>query len=200
MHHHFSRAFALWVVISVAITGCFAFTFAAMQQNYRQSLNDPQIQMAEDAVAAITSGKEIDQVVPIGTVDISSSLAPWMAVYNATGVPLLSSGELNGAPPQLPPGVFATSTWTGLFIGHHLNTAPPDEDHFTWQPSPAVRQAVVLIYFNSPNGIGYVAAGRNMWEGEDHIRVLTEGGAILWGGTELATLLAIVTVIALGWL
>ncbi len=176
-----------WVLIAVPITLVLLIAYAIVQQNYRESLNDPQIQMAEDAAASLENGAQLDQVVPTGKVDIANSLAPWLAVYNAQGVPLLADAQLNGAPPQLPQGVFDTSTWGYPIIGHHLNGSPVDQNRFTWQPNPAVRQAVVLVYMQGPTVYGYVAAGRNMREIEQRIEHEGEIVFVGWLFTLAAT-------------
>jgi len=164
--------------------------YATVQQNYRQSLNDPQIQMAEDAAAQISSGKEIDEVVPTNVVDISTSLSPWLAVYTNAGVPLLSSGKLNGELPQLPQGVFDTSTWHTYAEDGFALPVPQDEDRFTWQPQSDVRQAVVMVHYDSANGTGFVVAGRNMREVENRVGVLVSMVAIGWLVIVVTTLVA----------
>ncbi|MDE1925103.1 MAG: hypothetical protein KGH79_02900 [Patescibacteria group bacterium] len=172
-----------WAYAAVAVTGMCTLVYSAVQQNYRQSLNDPQIQMAEDAAAALAGGAQIDQAIPAGKVDIANSLAPWVAFYNSTGAPLLSSGQLGGAPPQLPAGVFDTSQWSNLIIGHHLNSAPANENRFTWQPEDGVRQAVVLVHLDGPAVYGFVAAGRNMREVEGRESQLSFDVLMLWSFT-----------------
>lgn len=183
----FPRVFLKWLPLGVAVTLVCGLVYVTVQQNYRQSLNDPQIQMAEDAAAELSSGKEIDEVVPTNIVDMTSSLSPWLAVYTNTGVPLLSSGKLNGELPQLPPGVFSTSTWKGYAEDRFSMQVPPDETRFTWQPASNVRQAVVLVHFDSANGIGFVAAGRNMREVENREGVLVLMSGIGWVVTMVAT-------------
>ena len=194
------NAFVRWLPFTAAISGVFIFAYWAVQQEYRISLNDPQVEMAEDASSALAAGASVDNVVPPGKVDIASSLAPWLAVYDGSGTLLSSSGELDGAPPHLPTGVFNESTWhTYAEYGVPLTT-PADETRFTWQPEPGVRQAVVLVH-TSVNGVNrFVASGRNMREVENREGTLTEGAALAWAGTELGTLIVIVALLALGWL
>jgi hypothetical protein len=181
------------------VTGVCALVHIAVQQNLRQGANDPQVQLAEDAAAAITGGTQIDQVVPTQKVDISHSLAPWMAVYTNTGVPLLSSGQLNGEVPQLPTGVFDTSNWESV-VSHHLTvfySYPADENRFTWQPQPGVRQAVVLVHYDSQNGVGFVAVGRSLREVEARESQLTLEVFVAWAGILLVLLVASIAVGAL---
>lgn len=135
--------------VFIIITFIFGAIYAAVQQSYRQSANDPQIQMAEDAVTALNNGRNIQSVVLLDNVDISKSLAVFLAVYDSSGNPVMSSGYLNGEMPKLPQGVF------GYMKSHN-------EDRFTWQPEPGVRSAVVLARYNS----GFVLAGRSLREVE----------------------------------
>ncbi|MBU6388866.1 hypothetical protein KGQ72_03275 [Patescibacteria group bacterium] len=204
-----SRAFALWMPFLVAITGFFLFAVWAVQQNYRQSLNDPQVQMAEDAAASLAANYLPAAVVPrtnpqsagAPSIEMSTSLAPWITVYDASGTPLESSATLDGAPPQLPQGVFDRGTWKRVYAEWGIAlSVPANETRFSWQPRPGVRQAVVLVQFQAPHGTGYVAAGRNTREVENREATLIHGAALLFGATSLATLAAIVILLALGWL
>src|SRR3954465_13626820 len=95
-----------WLPQALIITILCGLVYATVQQNYRQSLNDPQIQISEDAALQLSSGVHVVcesgasstglvvsayQSVP----DIAQSLLPWIAVYDASGVPVAASGELN---------------------------------------------------------------------------------------------------------
>ena len=199
MTKNLARAFAFWVPILAATSGLFLFAYWGLQQNYRVTFNDPQIQLAEDGAAALSAGAPPASLVTRGVapVDLAASLAPWVAVYDASGTPLESSGALDGAPPRLPAGVFDESTWH-LYAEQGISFPVPfHETRFSWQPRAGVRQAVVLVH--TDNGY-FVASGRNMREMEAQEKVLTEGAGMLWGATELGTLIVILILIALGWL
>ncbi len=191
-----AQAFVRWIPLAVASSGIFVFAYWAVQQEYRLSLNDPQVQMAEDGAAALNGGAAPASLVTRGVppVDIAASLAPWIAVYDASGTPLESSAELDGAPPRLPAGVFDTKTWRpSAALGVPVAT-PAGETFFTWQPRDGVRQAVVLAAVGNglPAHAGeFVAAGRNMREVEARVQTLTSGAALAWGITELATFLVV---------
>ena len=162
---HFAAIVLSWLPLAAAITVLCLLIHVAVQQNYRQSLNDPQIQMAEDAARALEAGTPVAQIIPVGyveTVDLKESLAPWLAFYDATGTPLLSTGVLDGAMPQPPKGLFDISEWQGPVVGHHF-VQNPNEDIVSWQPQPDVRQAIVIV----PAGKYFVIAGRNMREVEN---------------------------------
>ncbi|MFZ2804370.1 MAG: hypothetical protein WA001_04040 [Patescibacteria group bacterium] len=126
--------------------------YIVVQQGLRQSANDPQIQLAEDAATAIEQGKQPSDFLPTQTIDIATSLAPFVTVYDDNGQPVVTSGNLKEAPPTLPAGVLD-------YVKAH------GEDRITWQPQPGVRIAAVITRVTS--GLpGYVLAGRSLREVE----------------------------------
>lgn len=174
--------FFSWLPLAGAVTGVLLIVYAGIQQNYRQTLNDPQIQMAEDAAQAIRSDVSLNQIVPVGsvgTVDLATSLAPWIGVYDAEGNALVSSGTLDGAPPKPPKGVFdATKNGLPPIVGHHLTVDfPANENRISWQPASDVRQAIIVVYV--PQTKQFVVAGRSMREVEEREEKL---GAIIFLG------------------
>ena len=203
------RAFFTWLPLAVAIVGVCVLIYATVQQNYRQSLNDPQIQMAEDAAAALGQGASAEAIFQStsNVVNINSSLAPWLAIilpdgtiYQSkvgTGSPLVVStafmGEENTSTGSvrhyfsIPTGVLQSAT---LSVGK--DTAMPGEDRVTWQPSPGVRQAIVVVEITSGQYKGdFVVAGRSMREVEDREGSL---GTVVWSSMFLllaGTLIAI---------
>src|SRR5260221_13588614 len=76
--------------------GVTLFVCAAVQQNYRQSANDPQIQLAQDAAGALDAGAEPIMVVGPAQVNAASSLAPFVTVYDSSLHPLATSGRFDG--------------------------------------------------------------------------------------------------------
>jgi len=185
--------FFSWLPLAGATTGILLITYTGIQQNYRQSLNDPQIQMAEDGGRALVSGVSVNQIVPVGavgTVDLAQSLAPWIGVYDSSGKALVSSGTLDGAMPQPPKGIFE-DTKSGLppIVGHHLTiNYPAGENRVTWQPNPDVRQALIVVYV--PKTKEFVAAGRNMREVEERISTTGSFFFLGWLALMAATLFA----------
>lgn len=179
-----------WLYAAVPITLVLLSAYVLVQQNYRESLNDPQIEMAEDAAAHLSGGASPAEVMPLisgesgaraPSVDIAQSLAPWLAVFDASGAPLESSGSLGQASLKLPPGVFDTSKWIKHPNGTFYNQGPVAETRFTWEPKDGVRQAVVLI--ETPDKKYFVAAGRNMREVEQRIEHEGELVFVAWLGT-----------------
>jgi len=177
-------ALLYWLPLALAITLLSGLVYAAVQQDMRQGANDPQIQMAEDAARVLSRG-ESPASLPFGApVDIASSPAPFMIVFDDAGRPLASSALLHGAVPSLPPGVLAFAKAYG-------------EDRVTWQPEPDVRQAMVVAPYTSIASSGFVAAGRSLREVERRERRLTEQVFLAWMITLGSTLIAVVV---LTWL
>jgi hypothetical protein len=143
------------VVLAVAC----GVAYGEAQQVLRSSANDPQVQLAEDAAGALEGGAAPATVVGTGsavaalagqgTVDLASSLAPFMAVYDAAGTVIASNGTLHGAAPVPPSGVLAAARSSG-------------RDVVTWQPGPGIRIAAVVIPWSG----GTVLAGRSLLEVE----------------------------------
>jgi hypothetical protein len=129
-------------------------TYTVFQQNLRLGANHPQVEMAQSAAERLESGNPIADVIPSSTVDVKTSLDPFVIVYNNEGKPVRSTGYLNGAIPPLPAGVLEFTRT------HH-------EDKITWQPQPGVRIAAVVVNY-SGNGGGFVLAGRSLRVVEEH--------------------------------
>ena len=141
--------FRVWAPFAVVICAFSGLAYITVQQSERQGANDPQIQMAEDAAAALDGGETIDTVIPKAQVEMSTSLAPFIVVYDADGKPTASSGLLNGKMPDYPKGALDSTKASG-------------ENRVTWQPTGTVRIASVVVPFKG----GFVVAGRNMREVE----------------------------------
>jgi hypothetical protein len=150
------KSFLLWLPFAALISFVCLLSYVLVQQNFRQTANDPQVQIAEDIAQAIGTGVSPQEIVSPGvqTVDIATSLDPYVIIFNASGTILASSATLHGQPPTLPQGVSASVIQHG------------GEDRFTWQPAPGVRSAVVVDHVaasgNSPES--FVLAGRSIRE------------------------------------
>ena len=136
-----------WLPLAVGLTGLCVLIYAAGQQVYRQSLNDPQVQITEDTAARIAAGASASSTVPKAAIDIAASLSTFVVVYDASGKPIAASGLLDGKVPVPPPGVFAYASSN-------------NEDRLTLEPQTGVRIAAVVVAI--PQGKGFVLAGRNM--------------------------------------
>jgi hypothetical protein len=140
-----------WLPLAVALVVMAGLIYTAVQQDLRQSANDPQIQIAEDTARSLEHGQAFQPPTP-GQVDMATSLAPWAIVYDENGRPLVSTAVLDGGIPTPPAGVFAYTRQHG-------------EDRLTWQPRPGVRSATVMVHFGGASP-GFVMAGRSLREVE----------------------------------
>ncbi len=172
------RIIIRWVQLAALATALSLMVYVAVQQVGRQMANDPQIQIARDASAALAAGQPAESVVPATRVDIGSSLAPFVTVQNDSGVVLASSGRLHGQLRSVPSGVLERVRQSG-------------EERVTWQPEPGVRMATVVVRTPGSPGV-FVVAGRSLRETEMRINML---GKLLMLGW-VATLIGLLVVVA----
>jgi len=169
-----------WVPLAVLGTVLCALVGAAVQPVLRGLANDPQIEMAEDAAAALERGQVPQTLLPAAQVDIATSLAPFLLIFDESGRPVASSARLDGETPKPPSGVFAHS-------------GDPGGERFTWQPRPGVRSAAVLVRFGGPRP-GYVLAGRSLREVEIRESGLNLVLVLAWAASVGGSLIAVVLV------
>jgi hypothetical protein len=171
------RILRQWLPLAIVITAFSGLVYLAVQQVLRQDANDPQIQMAEDAAAALARGETVASVLPAGQVDVAQSLAPFVIVFDDAGTPVASSGQLHGQTPVIPAGVFD-------YVRQH------GEDRITWQPEPGVRIASVIVGYTGTSS-GFVLAGRSLREVEKReSQAQTEAG-LAWIVTLLGSLIVV---------
>jgi hypothetical protein len=140
--------------------------YTLVQQNIRSGANDPQIQMAEDAAAALAKGAPTSSVLTHRLVDIGASLSPYMVIYDENEKPIAGNGRLDSRPPTLPDGVLAFTKAHG-------------EDRITWQPRRDVRAAIVVKYFQGDQS-GFVMVGRSLREAEKRTSALLMLTTAVW--------------------
>jgi hypothetical protein len=167
----------IWLPFAVVITAFCALAYVTVQQALRQGLNDPQIQMAEDTASALNNGAAPASVISGSKVEMSSSLSPFLDIYDGNGKAVAGSGMLNGGLPDYPMGALDSAKQNG-------------ENRVTWQPNADVRIASVAVPYND----GFVVAGRNMREVEQR-ESQTE---LLAGVTWILALVATLIMIAFG--
>ncbi len=91
-----------WLPLAIATAGLCGLAYLTVQQSLRMGANDPQIQMAEDAASALNGGASVDSIIPATKVELATSLAPFMIVFDDSGKVLASSATLHGSVPVLP--------------------------------------------------------------------------------------------------
>lgn len=165
----YNPALLSWLALVVTVSFLSGLVYIIEQQDLRQAANDPQIQMAEDAANNLASGKSPQAVLPDGSVDMATSLAPYLIIYDKSGKPLAASVELGGEIPEVPAGVFT-------------DVGAQDQKRFTWQPESGVRSAAVLTRYSGKTS-GYVLAGRSLREVEKRENSLLGLVGLVWLGT-----------------
>jgi len=158
--------FSLHLTILIIVTVLCALVYATVQQAHRSGADDPQLQLALDLKNALDDNRSPQPWMDKDSIDISRSLSVFKTLYNRDGVPLASTGFLDGAMPQMPKGVFDF-------------TAKHQQDVFTWQPRRGVRMATVVEAVHSPQ-VGFVAVGRSLKEVEKRESNLTTMVLVAW--------------------
>jgi len=166
-----------WLGYAAVVSLFCMLVYTAVQQSFRQSANDPQYQLAQDAVNAINKGTDPKLLTGTRPLDIAETLSPYVLIYDANGNAIGNNVTLDGAAPKLPGGVLDEARKNGT-------------NSVTWQPRPAIRQATVMMATHR----GYVVvAGRSLQNTEDHIDRL--GMLVLFGWA--ASLVAMLVIVIL---
>jgi hypothetical protein len=170
------RLLRAWIPIAAAIVALTATVYVTAQQVLRMGADDPQVQLARDTASSMAEGEDPLNLFPPRQVDLASSLAPFVLVYDTAGGVLATTAVLHGRIPDLPAGVREFATDHG-------------EDRVTWQPEPGVRIAAVVVPFEG----GTVLVGRSLREVEARIDTL---GQLMLAGLAGALLLTLLAVLA----
>ena len=127
------RALAFFLPVAVLATLACGLVYLEVQQDQRSGANDPQYQLAQDAAARLDAGAGPSGVVDTGVaVDPSTSLAPFVIIFDAGHSVLAANATLDGGVPVPPAGVLDAAR----------NGSP---NAITWQPRAGVRIATVTV-------------------------------------------------------
>lgn len=143
-HPFFYQALCLSAVAFVLALG----GYIVMQQTIRRAANQPQQQMADDAVRFYSTANRL-AVTGTPRVELSHSLEPFTIAYDESGQVIHSDASINGVVPAPPVGVFAYARQHG-------------SNELTWQPRRDVRLAIVVRHFSGPHFSGFVLVGRSL--------------------------------------
>ena len=179
-----NEAFKSWSPIAATIIILCLTAYGLVQQNYRMSANDPQIQGLEDIIDQINQGRPADSMLPpTGTTEISNSLAPFAMMFNESGKLIGSTAILNGKNPDFPLSVLQNAKKSDK------------QSRVTWQPQAGVRQAVVIAHYQTKDGktSGYALVGRSLREVE-----IRENQALMIAG--FGALLGLIITFLIVWL
>ncbi|PIR95925.1 MAG: hypothetical protein COT92_03840 [Candidatus Doudnabacteria bacterium CG10_big_fil_rev_8_21_14_0_10_42_18] len=169
-------------VVLVVLTFCFGFAYVVGQQVMRSMADDPQVEIAENVIDVLNQGQDPQAIGSATPTDISNSLSAFVLVYDSGGEPISGTGLLNGDIPAVPRGVFDAARQKG-------------EGRLTWQLQENVRIAAVVKPFSyngeDSSSEGYVLAGRNLRETENHTQNLLKLTIIAWAVALTASLIII---------
>jgi hypothetical protein len=163
-----------WIPLAILTVLVSGMVYVAVQQDYRSTADDPQMQMALDARTALMNGATPQSLVPANQVDIAQSLAPYLVIYDTSHQILAASATVQGDALIPPSGVFASA-----------DTLPMDR--ITWTPRPGVRSAIVVVRYPG----GYVLAGRSLRQIEERESNMEALVGIACGATLVFTFLAV---------
>ncbi len=169
-----NRFISIAFPVIVAGTVILLTAYVAVQQDIRQSSNDPQIAMAEDAAAALSAGSVPASVVSRDIIDASQSLSPFVMVFDDHGLALESSARMGDALPKPPAGIFQYVAMNG-------------EDRVTWQTPSGLRFAAVVTQWKAASSTGFVLVARSIRESELRVSrlgwLMFAGWAVMVVGT-----------------
>ena len=157
-----------YVFVFGLITVFFCTLYVAIQQQYRQSADDPQIAMTELLIASLTSGdKNLDSSVAKNLViGDATSLSPFVAVLNASKEPVYSMGGLKDDKGSivLPP----------IAVFDYVKSLPLGiQQRFTWETKEGLRFATVVERYEAVDGSeGFVMVARSLREVENREQTL----------------------------
>jgi hypothetical protein len=175
------RGLAFFLPVAALATLACGLIYVEVQQGLRSGANDPQFQLAEDAAARLDAGATPASVVDASrSVDPSSSLAPFVIVFDANHTVLATDATLDGGSPVPPHGVLDAAR-------------PGSPSTVTWQPRAGVRIAVVTVAWKG----GFVLAGRSLQRVEEQ-----ESNAQLIAGAAWLPMMAVLALasLAAAWL
>lgn len=164
-----------WLPLAAAITILSGLVYVTEQQNYRMSANDPQIQIAEDWAAAMSSNQKL--TLPAAKIEMTRSSSPFMIILDDKNEVLYSSAFLDNKVVIPPAGVMEYTKLNG-------------ENRITWQPREDIRNAIVAVHYNNEinKKSGTVISGRSLKEVEKRIDDMTKQVALVWLVAILSTL------------
>jgi hypothetical protein len=165
------RAAAFFVPVAVLATVACGLVYVEVQQELRAGANDPQYQLAEDAAARLDAGTAPASLVDAAqNVDLASSLAPFVIVFDSSHAVIATNATLDGGSPAPPHGVLDAAR-------------PGSPSAVTWQPRSGLRLATVTATWKG----GFVLAGRSL----SRVEQLESNAELIAGAAWLVGLLAL---------
>jgi len=160
------QAWRRWWVTGAALITIAAFlAWLGYGLSLRNGADRQPLRLAAGAAGQLASGSPPGSVLP-PAINMASSPAPFIIVYDARHHVLASSGRLSGHTPGLPDGVLSWAAAHG-------------RDRITWQPAPGLREAAVIQPYGGPQP-GFVLAAQSLQGISGQQRSLTWTIAAIW--------------------
>ena len=150
------RLIAIWCALMLAGVFSAGCAYVVGQQVVRQDANGPAAAIATEAVIAMGTEGQSAQEVVAGKTDVSSSLLPFVMIYDDNKNLIATSAGYGSEQYQFP--VSALST-----------VSDSHDNRVTWQPQPGLRFATVAIKYRD----GYVVGAVSLREPERTIGNIT---------------------------
>jgi hypothetical protein len=167
-----------WVVGALLLTAVGVVVYGVGQQAARRAVDDVPRALLEQARDRLSAGVAPATAVGGPTVDLSTSGAPFLLVYDSGHHLVASTATIAGAVPNLPPGVLDDAVARG-------------EDRVSWQPRANVREAVVATPWRSPTAQRVVVAGASLAATETRTGALRDRVGVGWLLAELGLTAAV---------
>ncbi len=159
------RSVVIFLLLVVLSTVIFGAMYGAVQQNYRNGANDPQVEVVDQVAAVIKQDIPLDAILgSADQVDVAQSLSLFVMIFDKDKKLVSSSAQVDGQVPTPPQGTFDSANKEG-------------GNRFTWEPKEGVRVAAVLKQVDDK---GYVLAGRSLREIEKRESDLLKMIAVSW--------------------
>ncbi len=159
------RSWIVFLVMALLVTLIMLTIYAAVQQNYRNYANDPQVDASEQVANSINRGAPPEEVIGKNPVDIKAKTTPFGMMFDKDGKVTTSTARIGDQSPTPPTGVFEKARKTG-------------SNRFTWEPEKGVRIAAVIKKLDDDKG--FILVGKNMREVENRIKDLCTMVGIAW--------------------
>jgi len=166
----YMKRYARLLYILAFTTLVFGTMYGLVQQQNRQQANDMSAIVANETAAHVEANPKLTGI-DLNPINLRTSRAPFIDVYNKKGELVAGSGLLDGKIARLPVGVV-----------EHAQSGKPHT--VTWAPDKDVRIATVIVATNNY----YVVGGQSLKSAESRMDSLT----LLWAiGYGIAVVLAV---------
>ncbi|HMR55373.1 MAG TPA: hypothetical protein PKD34_02160 [Candidatus Doudnabacteria bacterium] len=173
------RAIAIFVTLVALVSVLFISICYSARTVFRQQANDPQIEVTEQVAGIVRQGVPIDAIVSSAEqIDLNSSKALFVMIFDNERTMTGSSAQLNGEAPSIPSEVFDKANEMG-------------EYRFDFQPAENLKFAGVMKKIDNS---AYVLAGRSLSEMETRVAALEQP---LWIGWIISVLVSLLLTVLL---